>query len=317
MKRKTISLSAIFAVFTFTSLAQLKVDQYGRIGMGTNYPNPEFKCHIAGNLLLSSYPSNPFYELRMKVNNGWPGVEIGSNQDKIAFWSPYVDYNDIYAANFYKMSDLRMKSNISNITTGLKMINQIRPVYYTIINNEFDSTGRKIENTRQQYGFISQEIEKSFPEVKITDDVLGFKLLDYDQIIPITVSAIQEQQKIIDSLIRDLAKFKEQLNSNRSLIGLASDNTSNFANLSTLSQNSPNPFNESTDIKFSINKENFRNASIIIFDMNGLLIKKFDIQTHGNGTIKINGNELKPGMYIYTLIVNDKEIDSKRMILLD
>ena len=317
MKKKSISLSAIFAVFTFTALSQLKVDQYGRIGMGTNYPNPEFKCHIAGNLLLTSYPSNPFYECRMKVNNGWPGVEIGSNQDKIAFWSSNVDYNDLYAANYFKMSDVRMKSNISNITNGLEMLKKIRPVFYTIINNGLDSVGNKIESTRQQYGFISQEIEKSLPEVKITDDVLGYKLLDYDQIIPITVSAIQEQQKMIDSLIFKLSKFNEQINSNKSVVGVGNNNFSNTFNQSILNQNSPNPFNESTEIKFSINEQNFRNASIIIFDMNGLLIKKYAIQTSGNGTILINGNELKPGMYIYTLIVNQKEIDSKRMILLN
>jgi hypothetical protein len=36
MKTKSIILSAIFAVFTFSFLSQLKVDQYGRNGMGTN-----------------------------------------------------------------------------------------------------------------------------------------------------------------------------------------------------------------------------------------------------------------------------------------
>lgn len=200
MKTKSIILSAIFVVFTLSVFAQLKVDQYGRIGMGTNWPNPEFKCHIAGNLLLTSYPSNPFYELRMKVNNGCPGVEIGSNYDKIAFWSSYVEYNDLYAANYYKMSDNRVKSNIKDITWGLQKLMQIRPVHYSIVNNMFDSSGVKIEGTRNQYGFISQEIEKAFPEVKITDDVLGYKLMDYDQIIPITVAAIQEQKKTIDSL---------------------------------------------------------------------------------------------------------------------
>lgn len=36
MKMKSIILSTIFAVFTISVFAQLKVDQYGRIGMGTN-----------------------------------------------------------------------------------------------------------------------------------------------------------------------------------------------------------------------------------------------------------------------------------------
>jgi len=51
--------------------------------------------------------------------------------------------------------------------------------------------------------------------------------------------------------------------------------------------------------------------------MNGLLIKNYKIQTSGKGSIKISANELKAGMYIYSLIVNENEVDSKRMILLN
>ena len=87
MKTKSIVLSIIFAVITLSTFAQLKVDQYGRIGMGTNWPNPGYKCHIAGNLLCTSYPANPYYELRFKVGNGWPGCEIGPSSDILAFWT--------------------------------------------------------------------------------------------------------------------------------------------------------------------------------------------------------------------------------------
>lgn len=93
------------------------------------------------------------------------------------------------------MSDNRVKSNIKDITWGLQKLMQIRPVHYSIVNNMFDSSGVKIEGTRNQYGFISQEIEKAFPEVKITDDVLGYKLMDYDQIIPITVAPFKSNKR--------------------------------------------------------------------------------------------------------------------------
>lgn len=140
--------------------------------------------------------------------------------------------------------------------------------------------------------------------------------MDYDQIIPITVSAIQEQQKIIDSLKNELTLMKEQINSNSSL-NINKNNTFSEQNQNVLNQNMPNPFNQKTEIKFKINEQNFRNASIVIFDLNGLMIKKYEIQKSGDGSVEINGNELKAGMYIYTLLVNQKEIDSKRMILLN
>lgn len=156
-----------------------------------------------------------------------------------------------------------------------------------------------------------------FPEANITvTDQEGYLLMEYNQIIPIAVASIQAQQKIIDSLKTEMANLKEQVSSNNSL-GLGNNNSTTLYTRNVLNQNSPNPFNESTEVKFSIDEQNFRNASIVIFDMNGLLIKKYDIQKSGEGSVKINGSELKAGMYIYTLIVNQREVDSKRMILLN
>lgn len=318
MKKNIYFLFIIFVSLTISSFGQLKVDQYGRIGMGTNYPNSEFKCHIAGNLLLSSYPSNPFYELRMKVNNGWPGVEVGSNWDKIAFWATSVEYNDLYAAHYYTQSDLRLKSNIISINSGIVKIMKIRPVYYSLIDNKLDSNGKLIEGRKQQFGFISQEIEKALPEVNITDDVKDCKLMDYNQIIPLTVAAIQEQQLIIDSLKNDIKNLSAIIaRANLKSFEKCSESTVKNTDGNKLFQNNPNPFNQKTEISFTISKQNFESASIIVFDMNGVFIKRIEIQQAGQGSIEINANELKAGMYIYTLLVNEKEIDTKRMILLN
>ena len=80
-----------------------------------------------------------------------------------------------------------------------------------------------------------------------------------------------------------------------------------------LYQNTPNPFKEKTVIRFNL-AENVKNAFIYIFDMQGTLQKQIAV-TPSMQSIIINGYELSPGMYIYSLIVNGKEIDTKRMIL--
>jgi hypothetical protein len=51
--------------------------------------------------------------------------------------------------------------------------------------------------------------------------------------------------------------------------------------------------------------------------MNGTLLKTYAISNSGKGELTINANELQAGMYIYSLITNGKEIDSKKMILLN
>ena len=61
----------------------------------------------------------------------------------------------------------------------------------------------------------------------------------------------------------------------------------------------------------------FRSASIMVFDLQGTLKMVIPISHSLKGQITINGFELTAGMYLYSLIVDDKEIDTKRMILMN
>ena len=45
-----------------------------------------------------------------------------------------------------------------------------------------------------------------------------------------------------------------------------------------------------------------------------MIMSYTDIKTM-DGEIIIKGSELKPGMYFYSLIEDDREVDTKRMIL--
>lgn len=316
MKTKYITIIISLLMVSLTSYGQLKVDPLGHVGIGTNWPNSRYKCHIAGNLLLSSYPAKPFYELTLKVGNGWPGTEIGSTADKIAFWQSWTGYNKLYAEQFYKQSDSTLKSNIIPIRNGLGSILKLNVYSYDLKENQLSESGEKIESTKKEYGFLSQEVEKEFPEVKITDDVLGVKLMDYDQIIPLTVAAIKEQQLIIDSLKIELENLKGVVSDNSNNNGTVGVNENASIKETVLYQNRPNPFNERTIIEFEIEVNNFSSGSIVVFDMNGTLLKSYPINETGKNQLTISGSELKAGMYIYSLIVNNKEVDTKRMILL-
>lgn len=81
-----------------------------------------------------------------------------------------------------------------------------------------------------------------------------------------------------------------------------------------LYQNTPNPFSNETEIKYSV-PESAGNAAINVYSLNGNLLFTKQITQLGNGSVTINGNELEAGTYIYTLSVNGVEIDSKQMIL--
>jgi hypothetical protein len=80
-----------------------------------------------------------------------------------------------------------------------------------------------------------------------------------------------------------------------------------------LYQNTPNPFKEQTTIRFSL-ADDAQSASICIFDMTGKMLKSLPVSS-GDSSVSIAGWELGEGMFLYTLIVNGKEIDTKRMII--
>jgi hypothetical protein len=81
-----------------------------------------------------------------------------------------------------------------------------------------------------------------------------------------------------------------------------------------LYQNSPNPFNESTVIRFVL-PETIVAASLYIYNMQGNQVMSYDISDRGFSSLEILGSELQPGMYLYTLLADGKEIDTKKMIL--
>jgi hypothetical protein len=82
-----------------------------------------------------------------------------------------------------------------------------------------------------------------------------------------------------------------------------------------LYQNSPNPFDTNTEIKFYI-PTGASAAMIVVFDMTGRDVLKFNVTDREHSSIIINANQLQSGMYLYTLIVDGLEISSHKMILL-
>ena len=81
-----------------------------------------------------------------------------------------------------------------------------------------------------------------------------------------------------------------------------------------LYQNAPNPFKQNTQIRFDI-PENVNLAQLCIYNLQGTQIKQILITQRGASSQWISGSELAAGMYLYALIVDGKEVDTKRMIL--
>jgi hypothetical protein len=82
-----------------------------------------------------------------------------------------------------------------------------------------------------------------------------------------------------------------------------------------LEQNTPNPFNANTLIRYFL-PEGTHRAQIIITDMAGTQVMELPLEHQGAGQVLIHGGTLPSGTYVYTLTVDGRKVDSKRMVLL-
>lgn len=265
--------------------------------------------------------------------------------------SPLVFYvagdGSVYSkGSILTASDESYKENISSINNSLNTIRQMRGVTYKLKEQADESTTAstlqsdvssrdtlsaqspvpveivnkiKAEKKRKKSGFIAQELEEIFPEAVYTLPN-GKKAIAYSEIIPLLVEAIKEQQNEIDKQQNEIDELRQsKIVQTRSVIG-AVDEQSDVNSLldeklkAKLYSNIPNPFKEQTTISFFIPETSSR-ASIHIYNLQGKQIKQLNIESRGNGSVTINGYELTPGMYMYSLIVDGKEVDTKKMIL--
>lgn len=218
-------------------------------------------------------------------------------------------------------SDLRLKDNIVSLNRRNESIldkvidmNVVEYNYKPIIpslllpdtvsvEDVIDKAG--IDISKKHYGVIAQELQELFPTL-VEEGQDGYLGVNYVELVPVLVRAIQELKAQVDALQGDSGLPAFRASSTTSISqSVASDNA--------LYQNTPNPFNEQTSISFKL-ADNVQNAAICIFDMQGKMLKNIPISS-GMDSISVSGSELGKGMFLYSLIVNGQEIDTKKMII--
>jgi len=133
----------------------------------------------------------------------------------------------------------------------------------------------------------------------------------------VLIGSVQEQQKTI----ADMKTENETLKSRLEKIGqvLSSQQQTSISKtvlLTTahLEQNAPNPFNQNTSIKYFL-PQNINNAFIKVTDVTGQVLKTFTIASE-DGQVNLQAGQLSAGTYQYSLIVDGKLIDTKKMVVL-
>jgi hypothetical protein len=242
-------------------------------------------------------------------------------------WAGYFG-GDVFTTTAYYPSDRNLKKNIRPVENSLAVINKLHPVNYDFDVQNHANLGLSTVN---QWGFISQEVQEILPELtKQTTapavfDSVGKEItaqqdiltLNYNGFIAILTGAIQEQQKLIEAQQQQIDQLMNMMQGgqNNPVQNHVNENEVilNNSEVIVLDQNSPNPFTNQTNIHYYIPQEAV-NVQIQFFDMNGKMIKVSDIQDRGEGLLVVYAGELRDGVYSYSLIVDGKVIDTKRMV---
>jgi hypothetical protein len=99
-------------------------------------------------------------------------------------------------AHSHTYSGSRIKTDITPISGSLESVLAIHGVRFNWGQDAISSLN--LSDT-PQIGFVTQEIELFYPEV-VTIAPNGYRMIDYDGLIPVLFDAIQEQKEIIDLL---------------------------------------------------------------------------------------------------------------------
>jgi hypothetical protein len=229
-------------------------------------------------------------------------------------------------------SDKRLKKNINQFELGLDEVLRINPVSY-----EYNGKGNTQKSVGQIFvGVIAQEFQKVDPssvkpvhmiqtEEYLEEDQIGNKIVverivdegDYLTVDPsnityMLVNAIKEQQKMISDLVQKNEELSQRINSLDAVdtkINASLDGVGAF-----IGQNQPNPFNAETSIDYFIPSD-AKDAKFNVYDLNGKLIKTIKVSETGQGTLSIQSDGAPAGNYVYTLIVDGIQVDTKKMII--
>lgn len=347
MKNKILLLAACTAfVMTGSVKAQITVNSslveiskplfVSNIGTSGSLKLDLGKC----NLTFSNWMSAPIFNPLSTTGDDQLVVGINPGLYDRGAISPSVNnfmdlgtasnrFKTVYAVNpnflngSTQLSDIRYKENIKNLQGATATLLKLRPVSFDFkANNDIFDTA----DLKGKVGFIAQEVQAILPnQVKYLSES-DMYTLDYVSMIPYLVKAFQETYAENESLREEVEELREAVELLKEQLSTPQNTPKNKASRpgksekeagieATLYQNMPNPFSEQTTISYEL-PERVSSAKILIHSLDGLLIKTYSLSTAaGLGYISVDAGMLSPGIYTYSLSVNNRMVVTKRMVV--
>lgn len=272
----------------------------------------------------------------IKGSNNGAGI-LGTTNDNLDVYisGMYAGYflgnmkvtGTIFYGNLTQSSDMQLKQNVVGLETSIPVVKgvntlntvlQMAPVEYNLKQQYQESKGDSAtvkkalydEDSqlfqKKHFGLIAQDLQKIYPELVYEGDD-GYLGVDYIGIVPLLIQSIKDLKAEVDGLKSANIATEKSAQEGVSI-------SPGEVSTAVLYQNTPNPFDSQTTIRFEI-PESVQNAQLHLCNMTGTLLKTLQINQRGVGDVIINGNEFNPGMYLYSLVCDGRIVDTKQMLL--
>jgi hypothetical protein len=304
------------------------------VGIGTTSGNGLFNVSTnGGSVYAAELTANggSSAALHLQGIGGCNGINVSTENGTAGYFSSnstyyagYFNGNVSVLGTFSNPSDQLLKTNIVDIQDATQILTQLRPRTFNFKTTDFPSMNLP---TGTRYGLIAQELETVLPDLvstsvhpakldsagNIVTPAFTYKSANYEALIPILVKGFKEQDSIIKALqstINTCCNITSRTTNNE----LPSTDVELSSKSAILYQNMPNPFGDGTTIRYFV-PENSIGASIIFYDEFGNEIKNLELPNKGiTAELNLATMNLATGIYSYSLIVNSKVIDTKRMV---
>jgi len=287
----------------------------GNVGIGISTPTS--KLHVAGNIFATG-------NLDVSGTVGFGSVEtfsdggantIESNSDIV----PNSDgsrnlgtvartWSSVHALTYLTTFSSKAIATAENLKAGIPEIMKLRPISFA-------------DGDTKKFGLVTKEVQLILPEATNSSELVSDEAtkqttkkatdisLEYNALIPVLIKGMQQQQEMITSLQQRIDQLETTLNN----AGSGNMKSANQMATANLEQNQPNPFNQSTVIRYHLSQGTY--GQINIYNNKGTLMKSF--KTNDSGQTTINARDLKPGTYTYTLSLNGKLASTKKMVIIN
>ena len=161
---------------------------------------------------------------------------------------------------------------------------------------------------KSYYALDVNAVKQRFPAL-IIKDAQGNEYVNYTQLVPILVQAITELKTELDDLKEAVAS------SGTRKVNAATNIATNTLDegRGSISQNTPNPFTGQSTVRVSV-PDDASDAYIDILTLNGASVKRIPV-SNGLSEVSLSSFEFAPGTYLYTLVVNGKVSETRRMVV--